>query len=124
MADDGWLLVELLDHAVEMVGDVLDRLAREHARVRLCLRDGLGIVWPARSERRVAGLLEERLPAVPAARQQPQSVDENDRRAPRRVGVVDLLLFVLREVRHEPALLLLTAQSVEPDGHEPWIRRR
>src|SRR5215217_6952729 len=36
-------------------------------------------VWPVRRQRRVAGLLEEVRPVGPAARQQPEAVDEDDR---------------------------------------------
>ena len=48
---DGRLLVELADDLVEVVGDLADRLVREHLGVRVGLVDRLGIVGPARRER-------------------------------------------------------------------------
>ena len=77
------LLVELADDLVEVVGDLADGLVGEHLGVGVGLLDGLGVVRPARRERGVAGLLEERRPAIPAARQQPEAVDEDDGRAGR-----------------------------------------
>ena len=87
-------LVELADHLGEVVGDLADGLVGEDLGVRVGLLDGLGIVGPAGRQRRVAGLLEDRGPAVPAARQQPQAVDEDDRLQARRVGALDLLALV------------------------------
>src|SRR4051794_16566849 len=56
------------------------------------LLDRVGIVRPAGRERLVAGLCERLGPAVPAARQQPQPVDEHHWRTPGRVGPRHLLL--------------------------------
>ena len=69
-------------------------------------------------QRRVAGLLEDRRPAVPAARQQPEAVDEDDRRAPRRVRRLDLLRLVLGDRRHA-----LVALSWMPVVADPAIAR-
>ena len=57
--DDRRLLRELADHVLEVIGDLADRLAGEHLRMGVRLVDGLGIVGPARRERRVTRLLEE-----------------------------------------------------------------
>ena len=88
---------QLRDHAGEVVGNLANRLVREHLRVRLRLLDRLRVVRPARRERGVAGLLEQRGPPIPAAREQPQAVDEHDRCLAGAVGLVDLLLLVLGE---------------------------
>src|SRR5207247_300278 len=66
--------------------------------------DRLGVVRPARGERRVAGLLEEGLPPVPTAGKQPQTVNEDDGRTPRSVRVPDLLILVLGDRCHSPLL--------------------
>src|SRR5258705_136149 len=66
VSNDGRLLRQPADHAGEVVGHLADRLAREDLRVRVRLLHGLGIVGPAGRQGRVAGLLEERGPAIPA----------------------------------------------------------
>lgn len=72
------LRVELLDDLLLVGGDVADALAGEHAGIFPGQFDGGRIVGPARSDRAVAGLLEERDPVVPAAVQQQQPVHEHD----------------------------------------------
>src|SRR6266852_5147903 len=74
-----------------MVGHLLDRLVREDVWVGVGLGHGCGIVRPAWRERRIASLVEDLGPAVPTARQQPETMNEHNRRAARRVGLVDLL---------------------------------
>lgn len=64
-------------------------------------------IWASRSPNEwpiSAGFLEDRGPAIPAARQQPEAVNEHDRRPSRGVGVLDLLPFVLGEGRHVASL--------------------
>ena len=75
----GGLLLELADHVDRVVGNLLQRLLGEDVRVRPRLVNGFRIVWPVRRERHVTGLLEEVRPVGPAARQQPEAVDEDDR---------------------------------------------
>ncbi len=60
-------------------------------RVRLGLLDSLGVVGPSRRDRRVAGLVEKGGPPIPAAREEPQAVYENDRGPTACVCLVDLL---------------------------------
>ena len=43
------LLSQLADHLGEVVGDLADRLAREHLGVRVGLLDRLRVVGPARA---------------------------------------------------------------------------
>jgi hypothetical protein len=105
VADDRRLLVEFADHLGVVVGDLADRLAGEHLGVLVRFGDRLRVVRPAGGERRVAGRVEHLGPAVPAARQQPQAVDEHDGRAPGRVDAVDVVQRVLRNVGHEQILL-------------------
>ena len=97
--DDGRLLLEPADDRVEVVGDLADGLVREDLGVGVGLLHRVGVVRPARRQRGVAGLLEQRRPAVPAARQEPEAVDEDDRRQTGPVGAVDLLVVVLGDGR-------------------------
>src|SRR5205807_3783639 len=69
-------------------------------RVVLGLLNGVWVIWPARRQRRVALLFEERTPAVPTAGQEPQAVDEHDWLQALRVGAVDFLLFMVSENCH------------------------
>ena len=62
-------LFELADHVLEVIGDLAHGLVREHLGMGLASSTVFGIVGPARRERRVAGVFEHRLPAVPTARQ-------------------------------------------------------
>jgi hypothetical protein len=89
--DHGRLLLEPADHLGEVVGHLADRLAGEHLGVRPRLSDGFGIIRPPRRQCREAGLLEDGGPALPAAGQQPEAVDEDDRRPVGRVGAFDLI---------------------------------
>jgi len=63
-----------------VVRDLPDRLVGEDLRVLIRLLDGAGVIGPRRGERHIAGILEDGGPPVPAAGQQPQAVDEHDRR--------------------------------------------
>src|SRR5207237_5664762 len=68
--------------------------------VRPGLINCLGIVGPRGGQRCISGLLEEGGPTFPAARQQPEAVDEDGRRAPRGIRLLDLLGLALSDLRH------------------------
>jgi len=91
--DERGLFRELADHVAEVVGDLPDTLAGEHLGVLVRVLDGAGIIRPARREGGIAGLLEHRTPAIPAGRQQPEPVDEDDRSELRSIGFLDLLVL-------------------------------
>jgi hypothetical protein len=74
-----------------VVGHLADRLAGEDLGMCLGLLDRLGVIRPARRQRHEAVLLEQRRPAIPATRQQPQTVDEHHRSTPGGVGLLALL---------------------------------
>src|SRR6266581_7360964 len=79
MTDYRGLARESADHGLRVAGDLADSLARKRLRPGLRVGDGLRVVGPARLHRRVACLLEQISPAVPAAREQPEPMDEHDR---------------------------------------------
>jgi len=85
-----WLLVQGIDDLRGVIGDLLQRLLGEEGRVRPGLFNRFRIVRPVRRQRRVAGLLEEVRPVGPAARQQPEAVDEDDWSFARGIGRLDL----------------------------------
>src|SRR5439155_25502674 len=89
--DDGRLLVQLPNHLGAMVSHLSHRLAREHLRMRVGLRDSVGVIGPSWLHRRVAGLFEDCRPAVPALRQKPEAVDEYDWSSTRRVCAANLI---------------------------------
>ena len=95
VADDRRLLVESLDHLLVVVGDLADRLVREHLRMRVRLFGGLGVVGPARGSGRVSSLLEDFPPPVPAVGEQPKAVNEDDRLLAAGIGLRDVLHLVL-----------------------------
>jgi hypothetical protein len=72
-------LVQGVDDLCRAIGDLLQGLLGEDVRVRPGFFNRFRIVWPVRRQRRVAGLLDEVHPVGPAARQQPEAVDEDDR---------------------------------------------
>jgi hypothetical protein len=84
------LLVQPPNHLGGVVGDLPERLLREDLWFRPRHLDGLGAIRPIGGETRVPVLLEQRHPAVPAARQQPEAVDEDDGCLPTRVRLLDL----------------------------------
>ena len=122
MTDDGRLPLQLADDVLEMVGDLLDRLAGEDFRLGARFFDRLRVVRPARCERRVAGLLEEGLPPVPTAGKQPQTVNEDDGRTPGSVRVPDLLILVLGDRWHSP-LLQSTRMHTKPEWRAKLLVR-
>jgi hypothetical protein len=65
--DDCRLLVQPADLLGRMVGDLTNRLAREHVRLCIGLLDGLRIVGPVNLDRGIARLVEDGHPAIPAA---------------------------------------------------------
>jgi hypothetical protein len=95
VADDRRLLVEAADDGLEMVSHLADGLAGEHLGMGRGLLDRLGVVGPARGQGHIAIVLEDRRPAVPAAGQQPQAMDEHHRLAAGLVGALALLELVL-----------------------------
>jgi hypothetical protein len=103
VADHDRLPVELRDHLCIVIGDLADGLVREDLGARVRLLDGLRVVGPAGRERRIARGLEELGPAIPAARQQPEAVDEDDGDLAGRVAARDL---VRRERRRAHSVLL------------------
>jgi hypothetical protein len=109
--DQGRLVREFADHVAEMVGDLPDTLAGEDLGVLVRVLDGGGIIGPARREGGVACLLEHRPPAIPAGRQQPEPVDEHDRSEPGGIGLLDLVCFVLGDVRHDASYPFGTARG-------------
>src|SRR5690242_8526872 len=68
----------------------------------MCVRlgDRIRVVWPTGGESGEAGFLEQRRPSIPAARQQPESVNEHDWCRASLVCALDLLRFVIGDRRH------------------------
>jgi hypothetical protein len=93
--------LSLPDHVAEVISNLPDTFVGEDLRVLVGVLDGVGIIGPARGEGGVARLLEHRPPAIPAGRQQPQPVDEHDRSELRSIGFLDLLCFIIGDVRHD-----------------------
>jgi hypothetical protein len=106
MPDEGRLPLEPADHVTEVVGDLPDRLVGEDLGVPVGFIDGVGIVGPAGGKGDIACLLEDRPPAIPAAGQQPQTVDKHDRGEPRGVGLLDLGCLVIGNLHHDSFLPL------------------
>src|SRR5437879_3807349 len=100
MADDGGLRLQLTDGVNVVVRDLLYLLVGKDLRVSVGLRDGLRVVGPARRERGVAVLLEQRSPAVPTTGEEPKPVHEHDGLRRRAIGTVDLLQLMGRESCH------------------------
>src|SRR5207302_11253689 len=91
MADDRRLLLQLADDGAVVVGHLSDCLVSEDLRMRLRLRHRLRMIRPPRLQCRIAGLFEKRCPTVPAAREQPETVNEHDRVQARCVCLLDLV---------------------------------
>jgi hypothetical protein len=89
-------LAQGIDDHGGVISDLLQGLLGQDARVRPGLFNRFGIVWPVRRQRRVTGLLEKVRPVGPAARQQPQAMDEDYRDVARSVGRPDLPVLPLR----------------------------
>src|ERR1700735_468599 len=100
MADDGGLLLQLADHLGKVVCHLSNSLVRERLGVLVGLLDRLRIVRPAGCQRTVASFLEERLPAIPAAWQEPEPMNEDDGSEPLVIRLFDLLGLVLIDARH------------------------
>jgi hypothetical protein len=79
MTDDRWPLRELAHHVLDVISHLPDGLVSEDLRVLVGLFHGVGIIGPSGRQSGIAGLLEDRPPAVPAVRKQPEPVDEHDR---------------------------------------------
>ena len=97
--NDNWLLVQGIDDLSGVVGDLLQGLLGEDVRVRTGLFNRCRIVWPVGRQRRVTGLLEEVRPVGPAARQQPEAMDEDDRSGAGGVCRLDLPALPLGDGR-------------------------
>src|SRR5215217_2291464 len=117
MAHHGGPLVELADHLGGVVGNLLQGLPCEDLRVGAGFLDRFRVVRPRGRYTRVAVLLEQTDPVVPAARQQPEPVDEDDRRLPARVGLIDLALLALGDLGH--GVLLPGRRVAPPDKSTP-----
>jgi hypothetical protein len=89
VADHRRLLGQPADHLRRVTGHLSERLLGEDVGVGPGLLDGLWVVRSRRGNRRVPGLVEQRCPAGPAARKQPEPVDEYDRCPPARVRPLD-----------------------------------
>src|SRR6266566_2277611 len=100
MADDGGLRLELVDGIDIVIRDLLDALVGEDLRVLLGLLNAVRIIRPARRECGVAPLFEQLAPVVPTAGEEPEAMYEHDRLLSLRVGAVDLLLFMNRQICH------------------------
>src|SRR6266446_2844339 len=111
MTDDGWLAPELANDLFEMIGDLVDRFAGEGLGMGTRIGDGLRIIRPAGSDGRVASLFKHGSPSVPAAGQEPHTMDEGDRDSPRCVGRSDLLRLVLCDTCHGELLPAPAAAS-------------
>src|SRR5215471_10236374 len=114
MTDDHGLPIQAVDDRLLVVCDLADSLAGEHLRVLSGRGDCLGIVGPARCHTHIAGLLEERYPAVPARGQQPEPVDEHDGCRARGVRALDLRYLVRSDGRlgdRDGHLLLLVSRD-------------
>src|SRR4051795_9623775 len=103
MAHHGGPLVELADDLGGVVGKLLQSLPCEDLGVGAAFLDRFWIVRPGGRYTRVAVLLEQTDPVVPAARQQPEPVDEDDRSLAARVGLSDLALLALCDLGHRAA---------------------
>src|SRR5215469_16618975 len=114
MADDHRLAIEAADDRLLVVGDLADPLASEYLRMRSGLIDRLGVVRPAWRQCHVAGLLEQRYPAVPARGEQPEPVNEDNGCGFRGVRALDLRSLVLSDGRlggRDGHLLLLVSRD-------------
>src|SRR6266702_8830101 len=100
MADDGGLRLELADGVNVVIRYLLDSLVGSDLRVLLGLLDGVRVIWPARRECGVAPLFKQLAPVVPTTGEEPEAMYEHDRLLPPRVGAVDLLLFMNRQICH------------------------
>src|SRR5713101_2262744 len=90
MPNDGRLVLQLADHLCVVIGDLSNRLVGENLGMSIRLFDGVWVIGPPRLDRRVAGLVENRGPSVPAAGQQPEAVDEDHGSLASRVCILDL----------------------------------
>jgi hypothetical protein len=104
VADHRRLSGQFPDDVFEVVGDLPHALVGEDLGVLVGLLDGFRIVRPPRRQRGVPRLFEHGAPAVPAAGEEPEAVDEHDRIASRCVRFVDLDDFVVGDLRHTGSL--------------------
>src|SRR3954454_8889321 len=74
-----------------MVGNLTDGRVRDRFWMLVRLLNGVGVAGPAGSECDETVSFEQLGPPLPARRQEPKAVDEDDWRRRRRVGALDLL---------------------------------
>src|SRR5438105_1418391 len=74
-----------------MVGNLTDGRVRDRFRMLVRLLHSVGVAGPAGSECDETLALEQLGPPLPARRQEPETVDEDDRGRRRRVRALDLL---------------------------------
>jgi hypothetical protein len=91
------------DDLLEVPADLPDALAGENVGIAAGGCDVGRIVGPVGGDCGEAALLEEVPPRLPARPEQPQSVDEHDRRATGLVGAVDFLSLSGGDRAHRPA---------------------
>ena len=95
MADDRRLSLQAADDLLGVIRDLTDGLVREDFGMRVRFGDRRRIIGPAGRQRGEPSFLEHRRPSIPAARQQPESVNEHDGLKSGRVRAIDLLRFVI-----------------------------
>src|SRR5205823_1328684 len=80
-----------------MVGNLTDGRVRDRFRMLVRLLHSVGVAGPAGSECDETLALEQLGPPLPARRQEPETVDEDDRGRRRRVRALDLLGLAVGE---------------------------
>ena len=78
---DRWAVLEPAHDAGDVIRNLPDGFAGENLGMRSRLGDGRRVVWPARRDCVEARFFEQRRPPLPAAREQPQAVNEYHRLA-------------------------------------------
>jgi hypothetical protein len=78
VADHDRFPVQRTDDVGDVVGDLAHSLAGEDVGVLAGLRDACRVVGPVDGDGGVAPLLEGPAPGVPAPREKPEPVDEDD----------------------------------------------
>jgi hypothetical protein len=76
--NDVRLGVQFVDYILEVVGNLTDGFVSHDLGMPVCFVDCVWVIGPTWRHRRIASLLESSTPAVPAARQQPEPVNEYD----------------------------------------------
>jgi hypothetical protein len=95
MTNDSRLPGQSANDLVEVVRDLPDALVGKNGGMNVPLLDAVGVVGPTGRERSETRGFEHLRPAIPTARQQPQAMNEDDGRQPRRVRARHLNGLVL-----------------------------